>query len=298
MQGFLLINKPSGITSFGVCAKIRRITGEKRIGHTGTLDPMATGVLPVFVGRPTVLSSFLLEADKRYIATVRLGVATDTDDITGNIIKTAEPVHDMRKIYETVNSFLGSRQQFPPAFSAIKKDGVALYKLARNGENVKTDPRNINIFGINILNDIDINNEFKIDVTCSKGTYIRSLCRDIGEKLGCFATMSALERVKTGAFEISECVDLDVLDEDNILDYLKPAEYALPHLNSVSVTEKQAVRFSNGGGLYLERIKAEFCSDGEILKVNYNDAFLGLGQVSFEKEQLLVKCVIEQYTAV
>lgn len=295
MQGFLLVNKPSGITSFGVCAYLRRITGEKRIGHTGTLDPMATGVLPVFIGRPTSLSDYLLCADKRYTATVRLGIATDTDDITGNVISSAEPVSDMVKIKEVIKTFLGEQQQLPPIYSAIKKDGVALYKRARKGEEVTPNPRNIVIHNIELLSEIDSRSEFCIDVTCSKGTYIRSLCRDIGEALGCYATLAKLERTKTGAFELESCVPLEVLNEDNIADYILPSQAALPHLKDIKVTPKQAVRFSNGGALDLERLKADLNEEAQIVKVFCEDSFLGLGIVDTKAKELKVKCVLAQY---
>ncbi len=295
MQGFLLINKPSGMTSFAVCAKLRRITGERRIGHTGTLDPMATGVLPVFIGRPTSLCDYLLCADKRYTARVKLGIATDTDDITGNVIKEGTPVTDMELIKQTLNGFVGTQQQLPPIYSAIKKDGVALYKLARKGEEVEVTPREITVHSITLLSDINENAEFCIDVVCSKGTYIRSLCRDIGEKIGCYATLSKLERTKTGSFTLQECVPLDTLNSENISSYILPADYSLPHLRSVTVTEKQAVRFSNGGELDTERVKSQFTGDGEIVKVFCNNVFLGLGKADLNNKQLCVKCVLTQY---
>ena len=295
MQGFLLINKPSGMTSFAVCAALRRITGERRIGHTGTLDPMATGVLPVFIGRPTSLCDYLLCADKRYTARVKLGIATDTDDITGNIIKESKPVTDIKVIKQTLESFVGTQQQFPPIYSAIKKDGVALYKLARKGQEVEVAAREITVHSITLLSDVNEHAEFDIDVVCSKGTYIRSLCRDIGEKLGCYATLSKLERTKTGSFTLDECVSLDILNSENINDYILPAECSLPHLRSITVTEKQAVRFSNGGELDIERIKSDFYEDGEIIKVFCNNVFLGLGKADLNTKQLCVKCVLTQY---
>ncbi len=295
MQGFLLINKPSGMTSFSVCSALRRITGEKRIGHTGTLDPMATGVLPVFIGRPTSLCDYLLCADKRYKARVRLGVATDTDDITGNVIKQGKAVKDIEVIKQVLNGFVGTQMQFPPIYSAIKKDGVALYKLARKGEQVEITPREVTVHSITLLSDIYENGEFDIDVVCSKGTYIRSLCRDIGEKLGCFATLSKLERIKTGSFSVEECVPLDILNAENIENYILPAEYSLPHLREINVSEKQAVRFSNGGELSLERIKNDFNEDGETVKVFCNKIFLGLGKTDLSEKQLRVKCVLTQY---
>ena len=148
MQGILLIDKPKDITSFSAVRKIKRLSGEKRVGHTGTLDPLATGVLPIFLGRATALSSFLLEADKEYIARVRLGVSTDSCDITGKVIKTSDVNVTEEELLEAVNSFKGESFQVPPMFSALKKDGVRLYDLARQGKEVEIEPRKITIFEI------------------------------------------------------------------------------------------------------------------------------------------------------
>ncbi len=292
MQGFLLLNKPSGITSFGAVAKCKRLTGEKRIGHTGTLDPMATGVLPIFIGRATALSSHLLEAEKTYIATVKLGVSTDTLDITGKVLGNSDVNVSNDEIIDVISRFKGKFKQTPPMFSAIRKDGVRMYELARNGKTVQIPQREIEIFDIKQTSPLNENNEFSFSATVSKGTYIRSLARDIGEKLGCFATLSALCRTSASGFSINSCVNLDDLTEDNINEFIKNEEYAVSHLNAVTVTQKQAIRFSNGGQLDLDRLKIGDFFDGQLLRVKYEDVFLGLGIVDTAKNQLSIKCVI------
>lgn len=294
MQGFLLLNKPEGITSFGAVARIKRLTGEKRVGHTGTLDPMATGVLPIFIGRATALSSYLLDADKSYSAKIKLGITTDTCDITGKITDTKEVSVDEEALKNVLASFVGSIEQTPPMYSALKKDGVRLYELARRGESIDIPKRNVEIYSLVQTSPLDSNNEFCIDVTVSKGTYIRSLCRDIGEKLGCGATMTALCRIEASGFSLQNCVQLDKLNEDNISDFVVSEETALSHLEQISVTRPQAIRFSNGGQLAFDRIKIDDKTDGTLYRVKYGDAFLGIGAADSERQELAVKCVINR----
>ncbi len=295
MLGLLLINKPEGITSFGVVARIKRLCGERRVGHTGTLDPMATGVLPVFIGRATALSSYLLEADKGYTAKVRLGVTTDTCDITGKVLTETKVSVSNAQVIEILENFKGKQKQTPPMFSALKRNGIPLYDLARKGINVDIPERDIEVLSLVQTSPLDTENEFDIDVCVSKGTYIRSLCRDIGEALGCGATLSALCRTKTAGFSISRCVDLDALTSDNISEYILPADTALQYMPRVNVTENQAVRFTNGGQLSFDRVKLEDLSDGTIYRVYCKDEFLGLGFTDCENRQLSIKCVIQKY---
>lgn len=294
MQGFLLLNKPEGITSFGAVARIKRLAGEKRVGHTGTLDPMATGVLPIFIGRATALSSYLLDADKSYSARIKLGITTDTCDITGEITDTKEVSVDEQTLKNVLASFVGSIEQTPPMYSALKKDGVRLYELARRGESVDIPKRNVEIYSLVQTSPLDSNNEFCVDVTVSKGTYIRSLCRDIGEKLGCGATMTALCRTDASGFAIEDCVSLDELNEDNISDFVVSEETALSHLPQISVTRAQAVRFSNGGQLAFDRINIADTTDGTLYRVKHGDVFLGIGSADNERHELAVKCVINR----
>lgn len=292
MQGLILLNKPSGITSFGAVAKIKRAAHEKRVGHTGTLDPMATGVLPVLLGRATALSGLMLDADKCYTATVRLGVATDTDDITGTVINNGEVNVTSEQLNNAVSHFTGEIMQRPPAYSALKKDGVRLYTLARRGETVEVPERRVTVFSADVVSYINEKNEFTVNFHVSKGTYIRSLARDIGEFLGCGACLSSLCRTYTGGFSLFQCVSPDALNEQNISEYILSEEKAVEYLKEVQVTKKQAVRFSNGGQLGFERLKGITFSENELVRVKCENLFLGIGRADIAKDQLAVKCVI------
>ncbi len=295
MLGLLLLNKPEGITSFSAVSAVKRLAHEKRVGHTGTLDPMATGVLPILIGRATTLSSIMLDADKKYIATVKLGITTDTDDITGEVLAERKVDITEQQLKEALNHFTGKISQKPPIYSAIKKDGVRLYKLAREGKTAEIETREIEIFSIKLLNGLNHDNEFKIEAHVSKGTYIRSLARDIGEHLGCGATLSGLERTYASGFSIDDCIQLDRLDTENIGEYILSEEKAVEHLPVINVTEKQAVRFSNGGQLGFDRLKIGKISDGELFRIKHGETLLGIGFANTEKQEIGIKCIINQF---
>lgn len=292
MQGFLLIDKPKGVTSFSAVAAVKKLAHEKRVGHTGTLDPLATGVLPVFLGRATALSSILLEAEKQYTATVKLGVTTDTCDITGTVLEEKQASVTKEEVEAVLKKFRGEIKQIPPMYSALKKDGVRLYELARRGETAQIEPRSVTINELTLKN--FEGDTFEIFVSCSKGTYIRSLCRDIGEALGCGATVTELRRNSTCGFNEADCVRLGDLTPQNISNYIKSEECAVRHLPEISVTEKQAVRFSNGGQLSFDRLHDVNFADRELIRVKYKDKFLGIGYADNEKQQIAIKCVINQ----
>lgn len=292
IQGLLLINKPKGITSFSAVSAVKRLAHEKRVGHTGTLDPMATGVLPIFLGRATTLSGLLLDGDKRYTAEIKLGVTTDTDDITGNVVSQSELNIKKEDLYKALEHFVGKQDQIPPIYSALKKDGVRLYSLAREGKTVDIEPRSIEIYSIDLLSDLNDDNTFTIDVKVSKGTYIRSLARDIGEYLGCGATLSALERTRAAGFDISQCIPLSDLTEENILEYIKSEEKAVQSFREIKVTQKQAVRFCNGGQLGFDRLRVSDFKNGELLRVKYENKLLGIGIADCEKNQVAIKCIL------
>lgn len=298
MQGLILLNKPSGITSYSAVAGIKRLSHEKRVGHTGTLDPMATGVLPILLGRATALSSLLLEADKAYTAKIRLGISTDTDDITGNIISNLPVNVTDVQLAEALTRFTGKLRQRPPAYSALKRDGVPMYKLARRGEQTEIPEREIEVLKLTLLSGLDGGTDFTVSATVSKGTYIRSLARDIGEYLGCGACLSALERTCASGFDISECVSAASLTEETLSDYILNEETAVLHLREVCVTEKQAVRFCNGGKLDFERLKIGNIADGELFRVKFGGLFLGVGIAEVASSQLAVRCVINYPKAV
>ena len=292
MCGLLLINKPSGITSFGVVAKIRKLTGEKHVGHTGTLDPMATGVLPVLVGRATKLCDYMLCADKSYFAEIRLGVETDTFDITGNVTRQSPVSVTEADIDRVLSSFQGETDQVPPMFSAIKKDGVRLYRLARKGGSVSIPARRINVFSIKRESELDSSFRFSFSCKVSKGTYIRALCRDIGAALGTPAVLTSLCRTATSGFDLSSCISLDELNSENINGYLLPASRAVSELRGIGVTKAQALRFSNGGSLSFERLPGVNFLPGETVRVNSGDEFLGLAVADTDAGELKFRCII------
>lgn len=299
MIGLILIDKPEGLTSFSAVSRIKRLAREKRVGHTGTLDPMATGVLPVLLGRATALSSLLLEGDKRYIAEIKLGIATDTDDITGQVLQENSVNITTEHLKAVLQKFVGVIDQTPPAYSAIKKDGVRLYKLAREGKNTEIPSRQVEIYEANILENLNEENIFKVEFFVSKGTYIRSLARDIGESLGCGATLYSLRRTKTSAFEIKDCVPLDSLTEENIEAHILSEEIVVSHLREIFVTEKQAVRFCNGGQLSFDRlhIPTSDFGENELFRIKHNNIFLGVGVADLENRQIAIKCVIRNFNA-
>lgn len=298
MQGLLLINKPSGITSFSAVSLIKRNAGQKRVGHTGTLDPMATGVLPVLLGRATALSSLMLDADKRYIAEIKLGLTTDTEDITGKILSENPVEITPEKLSEALLHFTGKIRQRPPMYSALKKDGVRLYELARKGQTADIPEREIEIFSLKLLSPLNSDNCFTVEAHVSKGTYIRSLARDIGEYLGCGATLSALKRTYAAGFSINSCVDLEKLTPENIGEFVLNEETAVKHLREVKVTKPQAVRFCNGGQLDFLRLNVKDFKENELFRVKCGDVFLGIGFADLKNNRLGIKCIINFYGVV
>jgi len=218
INGVLIIDKPEGWTSHDVVAKLRGALRIKRIGHGGTLDPMATGVLPIFIGTATRLSNTSTDADKEYIAGIKLGTVTDTQDITGNILSENEVTVTLDDLKAILPRFTGPQKQIPPMFSAKKKDGKKLYELARKGIEVEREPRDIEIFELDLTTQGD---QFR--VKCSKGTYIRTLCHDIGTALGCGAVMSSLRRTISGSYKIEDAHTLETVlkaIEDNTINNL------------------------------------------------------------------------------
>lgn len=291
MTGIICISKDKNITSFGVVAKVRGITREKKAGHTGTLDPMATGVLPVMLGGATRFLDYLPDSDKGYRAGFVLGKTTDTLDITGNVTGEYAVNADKADIEAVLNKFRGVISQIPPMYSAVSVDGKRLYDLARQGIEIERTAREVEIKKLELVS--AKNNEYVIDVICSKGTYIRSLIDDIGKELGCGATMTSLERTLAMGFKTEDCVTLAELQyrRDNELgfdDLLIDIEKILEPYASVYVSEAQARRFYNGGALALDRIRKKLGTG--LYRVYAPDGvFLGLGEADFEKGELAVK---------
>ena len=246
MNGIVIVDKPQDWTSQDVTARLRRVFNTRRIGHGGTLDPMATGVLPVFVDRATRGVEFFEHAEKTYEATLRLGITTDTEDIWGKVLEEKEVHISETDFLGILPRFRGKIMQVPPMYSALKVGGQKLVDLARKGRTVERQPREIEIFELTPL-------EFsgdtaKLRVRCSKGTYIRTLCKDIGEALGCGGCMAALRRVQAGEYTIQEAVPLNVLLEaENPEIYLRPVDSMFRNHPAVTLSPKQEKRIRNGG---------------------------------------------------
>ncbi len=289
MTGLILLDKPADMSSFLAAKLVGKVFGEKRVGHTGTLDPMATGVLPILLGRSTRLSGILLEADKSYEAEILLGTVTDTSDITGNVLSVNDVSLTLEMVEKALNKFRGVISQKPPIYSAIKQNGVRLYELARKGKTADIPSRQVEIKKLELLS--FEGDRLKVDVTCSKGTYIRSLAVDIGEELGCGATLSQLRRTSTGGFDISRCATLDQIREAP-QSYLVDAGECVGHLSAVTVTDNQRKRFLHGGELFIARLSnAPQISQGEIVRV-YDRAGALLGIAQAEGEVIKVKCIV------
>lgn len=207
--GILVIDKPAGWTSMDVCAKLRGMFHEKRVGHAGTLDPMATGILPVFLGRATRAVEFAADSDKEYIAGLKLGVTTNTQDITGEIVEERPADVTQEQLWAVLEGFTGDIEQVPPMYSAIKIGGKKLYELARKGKEVERKPRPVTIRALGVLEGPERGADFTLRVACSKGTYVRTLCHDIGQALGCGGCLSALRRTRSAGFALEDAVTLE-----------------------------------------------------------------------------------------
>ena len=245
MNGIVIVDKPAGWTSQDVTARLRRVFNTRRIGHGGTLDPMATGVLPVFVGRATRGVEFFEHAEKAYEAVLRLGVTTDTEDISGTVLEEREVEISEAEFLGILPQFRGEIQQIPPMYSALKVDGQKLCDLARKGREVERKPRSITIFQLDCL--AFDGREARLRVRCSKGTYIRTLCKDIGAALGCGGCMASLRRIQAGEYTIEEAVPLQTLLETAEPEgYLRPVDTMFRNFSAVTLTEKQELRCRNG----------------------------------------------------
>lgn len=245
MNGIVIVDKPTDWTSQDVTARLRRVFGTRRIGHGGTLDPMATGVLPVFVGRATRGVEFFEHAEKTYEAVLRLGLNTDTEDISGTVLEEREVSVSREQLETVLARFRGEIQQIPPMYSAIKLNGQKLCDLARKGKVVERQPRTITIHQLSLLE--FSGNTVRLRVHCSKGTYIRTLCKDIGEALGCGGCMESLRRVTAGEYTIDEAVPLQtLLDAEKPEAYLRPVDSMFRNYPAVTLTEKQEKRCRNG----------------------------------------------------
>ena len=272
MNGIVIVDKPQGWTSQDVTARLRRVFNTRRIGHGGTLDPMATGVLPVFVGRATRGVEFFEHAEKTYETVLRLGITTDTEDISGTVLTEQDAFVTGEQLGEVLANFRGEILQVPPMYSALKVGGQKLVDLARKGKEVERQPRPITIHELRLLGmEAD---GIHLRVRCSKGTYIRTLCKDIGEALGCGGCMAALRRVQAGEYTIDEAVPLQpLLETEDPEPYLRPVDTMFRQYDAITLTEKQELRCRNGNSFSISLANGTYRAYGK------NGEFLALSKV-------------------
>lgn len=270
--GIIIIDKPQGWTSQDVAAKLRGVFHERRVGHGGTLDPMATGVLPIFIGRATRGVEFFESAEKEYIAGLRLGLVTNTQDTTGETISTAPVTVTRQQVEEALSGFLGVQQQLPPMYSAVKIGGQKLYELARQGKTVERKPRTIELLELELLEGEGA--DWLLRVRCSKGTYVRTLCHDLGEKLGCGGCMSSLRRTRAGCYDLSQSVTMEQLLSDEAPEArLLPVDSLFANYPAVTASEKQLKPIYNGAA-----VKTADLSDGLYRVYAPDGTFLMVGR--------------------
>lgn len=282
MDGVIIINKPKGYTSHDVVNIVRKQLNMKKVGHTGTLDPNATGVLPILVGQATKISKYLIEHKKTYIATIELGEKRDTGDSEGNIIESDSNIKefDISIIKQVLQSFLGKQKQIPPMYSAIKVNGKKLYEYARSGQEVEVEPREIEIYRIELIE--YINNRIEFEVECSKGTYIRTLCENIAEKLGTIGYMKELQRTSIDKFKIKESINLEELSEDEAQKKILTIENIFKEKEKIYLNDKGVELFLNGVQLTRDL-------EDDVYRVYNDNKFIGLGII---KNKLLKRDIV------
>ncbi len=280
-NGIIIIDKPAGWTSMDVCAKLRGMFREKRVGHAGTLDPMATGVLPVFIGRATRAVEFAANSDKEYIAGLKLGVVTNTQDTTGEVLEQRPADIDREDVGAVLPRFTGDIEQIPPMYSAIKINGKKLYELARKGREVERKPRPVTIHALELLEDAaPEGTDYLLRAVCSKGTYVRTLCHDIGQALGCGGCMSSLRRVKAAGFTLADSVTLEAVqqavDRGEGEALLRPVDSCFAAFSALTLkTAGAEKRIRNGASLNTRDVP-----DGEYRVYGMDKTFLALGRAS------------------
>lgn len=280
ISGLIIIDKAEGLSSQAVVSRVKRLLGSDKAGHTGTLDPLATGVLPVLVGRAVKASEFMLTSDKHYLATLLLGVETDTEDITGNVINRCDRIPSESEVRAAVSAFVGKSFQTPPMYSALKVGGKKLYELAREGKTVEREPREIYIESIECKRLTDT--EYSLEVKCSKGTYIRTLCADIGRKLGVYGTMKTLRRMSAANFALDESVTLEALmamSEEERFEKLLPVERIFLPFKEILLDDFFARLAGAGQEIYLKKIKREELAVGQRVRLCDKGGFFAVGEV-------------------
>lgn len=291
MDGFLNILKPTGMTSHDVVKVLRRILGEKKTGHTGTLDPMAVGVLPIGIGSATKITEYLDNDYKKYRCELILGITTDTGDIWGNVLELKQDIsYNINDVYAFENEYKGEIMQVPPMYSAVRIGGRRLYEYARSGEDVEVKARKIIIKELKIVR--TEGKRILFDVECSKGTYIRTICTEMGEKLGCGAAMSFLARTASGSFGIENAVTFEEIEEHIQKglpkeQLLVPTDYPIQGYRKAVLTPKQTKWFVNGGHLKLSDIKIDFDREERFYRVYNGDIFVAMAYINASTKKLV-----------
>ena len=293
LSGVILVNKHKGVTSHDIVFKIRKLFMTKKVGHTGTLDPLATGVLPVLVGRSAKAAEYLLSENKTYVAEIKLGITTDTEDITGKVLTKADTIPDKNAFFEACKHFEGEIMQIPPMYSALKVDGKKLVDLARQGVEIERQARKITVFSIAPEVVSEAEGVYKMTVSCSKGTYIRTLCADIGAYLGCGACMTELQRTKSGDFSIENAYTINELEEMELeerVNLLLPPEELFTTAEPVSFSEFYTRLFKSGCEIYQKKIGTHF-PDGSFVRVYENGEFIALAKVQEYPDGSAIKSI-------
>ena len=277
LSGVLIIDKPSEWTSHDVVAKLRGVLRQRRIGHGGTLDPMATGVLPVFVGRATRAAEFCGNADKEYVAGIKFGIVTDTQDITGNVLEEKAVAVEVSDLAELLPQFRGRLEQIPPMYSAVKQGGKKLYELARKGIEVERKPRDIFVSELELI-PAEMGDDPTLRIVCSKGTYVRTLCHDIGAALGCGAALSSLRRTRAGVYSADQSYTLDEVtaaaSSGSLQNLFLPVDSIFSDFPAITLSEADVRKVKNG-----VRIKVSNCESGRYRVYALGGEFLLLGDV-------------------
>lgn len=298
MDGIIVINKPKGCTSHDVVHKIKKLFG-KKVGHTGTLDPNATGVLPILIGKGTELSQFLINHDKKYIATIQLGVKTDTGDVEGNVIEEKNvnlDNYDKNQVNEILKKMLGKQKQIPPIYSAIKVNGKKLYEYARSGKTVDIPEREIEIYDLKCLNFDVVNKLLVFEIYCSKGTYVRTVCEKIAELLNTVGYMKELERIMVGNFNIEKSITIEELkdnfqNQNFLVENIISIEKFFGNNPMIILDEKKLKLFLNGVKLDFSYDKSLNCNSEFVRIYNENNKFIGIG--IYENGKLRRKIVLD-----
>ena len=289
--GVIVIDKHEGVTSYRIIQILRRVFNTKKVGHTGTLDPMATGVLPVLLGRAVKAADYLLSEDKGYVATMKLGIETDTEDTTGETLRTSDDIPDEAEVVAAAMSFLGDYDQVPPMYSALKVGGRKMVDIAREGGEVERQARRVVIRDIKcerIERDL-----YRLEVECSKGTYIRTLCADIGRKLGCGGAMDSLRRTRAGAFDLSMAhtiEELDSMTDEEVRSLVLPADGLFPDFPRVDLGDFYSKLAHSGTEIYLKKIGKTF-PEGTHIRLCHNGEFFAIGRVDSYPDGLAIRPV-------